>query len=304
MANAIWWEVDNLIGSTMQLAQVGGVPTWFFLSANHDDLPGILRAIRNSTTLPAVVARQPTDAILDAYEEPYRDYEALQIQVNRRFANNWALYSNVTFSEAGGSSHGTVFNNTNDSYGQDLGAVLLPAHITACNLQQINRTNPVDCTAEWTEFLGQPLSTINRDGRANFDRPIIAKTSGWKTFPITAKQSFTLGGHATWQSGANWDRTETVTPSNPTGEPVGLGVAVPFDPEGTADRVTSHWWLNLSGAYAFPIFKKVTGDLRLEVQNATDNQEQLSATGRGEARTLRRGWQRPRRLRVLFGVRF
>jgi hypothetical protein len=253
-ADAIWWEVDNIIGSTLQLAQVGNVPTWFFLNANHSDLPSMLRAIRNNATLPAIIARMPTDAILDNYEEPYRDYEALQIQVNRRFANNWALYSNVTFSEAGGSSHGTVFNNTNDTYGQDLGAVLLPAHITACNAQQANRTHPVDCTAEWTEFLGQPLSTINRDGRANFDRPVIAKTSGWKTFAITTRQSFTLGGHATWQSGANWDRTETVTPTNPTGEPVGLGLAVPFDPEGTEDRVTSHWWLNLSGAYAFPIY--------------------------------------------------
>jgi hypothetical protein len=245
----------------------------------------------------------PTDAILDSYEEPYRDYEALQLQINRRFANNWALYSNVTFSEAGGSSHGTVFNNTNDSYGQDLGAVLLPAHITACQAQQATRTDPRNCADYWTQFLGQPLSTINRDGKANYDRPIIAKTSGWKTFPITAKQTFTLGGHATWQSGSNWDRTETVTPTNPTGEPIGLGVAVPFEPEGSED-VTSHWWLNLSGAYSFPIWKNLTGDFRLEVQNATDNQEQLSATGRGEARTLRRGWQRPRRYRALFGIRF
>ncbi len=302
-ANAIWWEVGNLIGSTTQLAEVDGRATFFFLSANHGDYPEILRAIRNNATIPAIIARMPTDAILDSYEEPYRDYEALQLQINRRFANNWALYSNVTFSEAGGSSHGTVFNNTNDSYGQDLGAVLLPAHITACQAQQATRTDPRNCADYWTQFLGQPLSTINRDGKANYDRPIIAKTSGWKTFPITAKQTFTLGGHATWQSGSNWDRTETVTPTNPTGEPIGLGVAVPFEPEGSED-VTSHWWLNLSGAYSFPIWKNLTGDFRLEVQNATDNQEQLSATGRGEARTLRRGWQRPRRYRALFGIRF
>jgi len=302
-AKAIWWEVDDLIGSTIQLAQVDGRATFFVLSANHSDYPSILRAIRQNATLPAIIARMPTDAVLDDYEDPYRDYQALQIQVNRRYANNWALYSNVTFSEAGGSSHGTVFNNTNDSYGQDLGAVLLPAHITACENNQVNRTDPRDCAAAWTRFLGQPLSTINRDGKANFDRPIIAKTSGWKTFPFTARQSFTLGGHVTWQSGANWDRTETVTPSNPTGEPVGLGVAVPLEPEGT-ERIASHWWMNLSGAYSFPIWKNLAGDLRVEVQNATDNQDQLSATSRGEARTLRRGWERPRRYRALFGVRF
>jgi outer membrane receptor protein involved in Fe transport len=122
-------------------------------------------------------------------------------------------------------------------------------------------------------------------------------------FPITPRQSFTLGGHATWQSGANYDRTETVTPTNPTGEPLGLGIPIAFDPEGS-EHVGSHWWLNLSGAYSFPIHKNVFGDFRLEVQNATDNQEQLSATGRGEARTIRRGWQRPRRYRALFGIRF
>ena len=302
-AKAIWWEVDNLIGSTIQLTEVDGRATFFILSANHSDYPSILRAIRDAATIPAVIARMPSDANLTAYEEPYRDYQALQLQINRRFSDNWALYSNVTFSEAGGSSHGTVFNNTNDSYGQDLGAVLLPTHITACQVNQANRNDPRDCAAAWTQFLGQPLSTIFRDGKANFDRPIIAKTSGWKVFPITAKQSFTLGGHATWQSGANWDRTETVTPTNPTGEPIGLGVGVPLEPEGSA-HISSHWWLNVSGAYSFPVHKKVSGEVRLEVQNLTDNQEQLSATGRGEARTLRRGWQRPQRFRALFGIRF
>jgi hypothetical protein len=209
----------------------------------------------------------------------------------------------VTFSEAGGSSHGGVFNNTNDEYGENLEGVLRQSNITACNTNQANRTDPRDCTAAWTRFLGQPLSTINRDGKANFDRPIIAKTTGWKMFPITEKQSFTLGGHATWQSGTNYDRTETVTPANPTGEPVGIGVTVPLEPEGSS-HIASHWWVNMSGAYAFPVHKKVSAEFRLEVQNVTDNQEQLSATGRGEARAIRRGWQRPRRLRALFGVRF
>jgi hypothetical protein len=165
------------------------------------------------------------------------------------------------------------------------------------------RSLAVECAAGWSSVLGVALSRIYRVGTANYDRPVIAKASGWKTFPITPRQSFTLGGHATWQSGANWDRTETITPTNPTGEPVGLGLPVPFEPEGS-ERIDSHWWLNLSGAYAFPIYKQVLGDFRVEIQNATDNQDQLSATSRGEARTLRRGWQRPRRFRALVGIRF
>ena len=154
-----------------------------------------------------------------------------------------------------------------------------------------------------TQFLGQPLSTINRDGKANFDRPIISKTTGWKAFNITQKQTFTLGGHVTWQSGTNWERTETLGGANPTGEPTEIGVGVPLEVEGNR-HIDPHYWVNLSGAYGFPMWKKMTGEFRLEVQNVTNEQDQIGVTGRGEARALRRSFQRPQRFRALFGVRF
>ena len=51
-ADAIWWEVDNLIGSTTQLAEnpANGRLTVFFLTANHDDYPKILNAIREAAS--------------------------------------------------------------------------------------------------------------------------------------------------------------------------------------------------------------------------------------------------------------
>ncbi len=48
----------------------------------------------------------------------------------------------------------------------------------------------------------------------------------------------------------------------------------------------------------------MTGEFRLEVQNVTNEQDQIGITGRGEARALRRAFQRPQRFRALFGVRF
>ena len=216
------------------------------------------------------------------------------MQLNRRFRDNWALYSNVTFSEASGSSHGDVFNNTNDTYGENLEQVLRPVDITNCQARQAYRTVPVDCVAALTPFLGQPLSTINREGKAGFDRPVIFKSTGWKVFPIAQKQRFTLGGHVTWQSGTNWERSEGLGGVNPTGEPIEIDVTVPLEPEGSR-HIDPHWWLNLSGAYGFPVWKRMTGELRLEVQNATDQQDQIGVTSRGEARALRRAFQRPRR---------
>jgi hypothetical protein len=303
-ADAIWWEVDNLIGSTTQLAEnpANGRLTVFFLTANHDDYPKILNAIREAAS-PANRASLAQASVLAGYESPFRDYEALQLQVNRRFADNWALYSNVTFSEAGGSSHGDVFNNTNDSYGENLEQVLRAADLTSCQNNQANRTVPVNCAEKIGQFLGQPLSTINREGKANFDRPVIFKATGWKAFNITQKQSFTLGGHVTWQSGANWERTESLGGVNPTGEPTEIAVTVPLEPEGSR-HIDPHYWVNLSGAYGFPMWKELTGEFRLEVQNVTNEQDQIGVTGRGEARALRRVFQRPQRFRALFGVRF
>ncbi|HVS63097.1 MAG TPA: TonB-dependent receptor, partial [Thermoanaerobaculia bacterium] len=136
---AIWWEVENLIGSTLQLAELNGRLALFHLTANHEDYPAIMNAVREAAS-PAIQPRLAQADALALYEEPSRDYRALQMQVNRRFSGNWALYSNVTWSEAGGSSHGDVFNNTNDSYGEQLEQVLTQDDIDDCVDDQLNRT--------------------------------------------------------------------------------------------------------------------------------------------------------------------
>ncbi len=303
----IWWKVDNLIGSTNQLGtdpNTGRLVLWS-LTANHKDYADILNAVRNAAT-PANQSRLAQADVLANYVEPFRDYTALQMQLNRRFHNNWGLFSNLTWSEAGGSSHGDVFNNTNDSYGEQQEQVLTQNDIDICNTRQASRNVPVDCS-QMMPFLGQALSLINREGPASFDRTIIAKATGWKLFNITARQSFTLGGSLTWQSGKPWSRTEGFGGANITtgdGIPDSTAVGISVEPLNSR-RMDAFYWLNLSGAYGFPLSSnKVTGELRVEIQNVLDSQDQVGITGRGEVRPLRRGFQRPRRFRVLAAVKF
>ncbi len=68
-------------------------------------------------------------------------------------------------------------------------------------------------------------------------------------------------------------------------------------------ELDSYWWLNLSGACGFPLGDRLTGEVRLEIQNVTDQQDQVGIKGTGEVRALRRGFQRPRRYRVLDSVK-
>ncbi len=302
----IWWKVDNLIGSTSQLGEINGRLSLWTLSANHKDYATILNAVREAAS-PANQSRLAQADVLANYVEPFRDYTALQMQLNRRFHNNWGLFTNLTWSEAGGSSHGDVFNNTNDSYGEQQEQVLRQVDIDNCNTAQANRTVPVDCS-QMMPFLGQALSLIHREGPADFDRTIIAKATGWKLINISARQNFTVGGSLTWQSGKPWSRSEGFGGANITtgdGIPDSTAVGISVEPLNSR-RMDAFYWLNLSGAYGFPLSKgnKVTGELRVEVQNALNDQDQVGITGRGEVRPLRRGFQRPRRLRVLAGVKF
>ena len=46
----------------------------------------------------------------------------------------------------------------------------------------------------------------------------------------------------TWQSGTNWERTETLGGVNPTGEPTEIGVTVPLEVEGSRD-IDPHYWV-------------------------------------------------------------
>ena len=92
------------------------------------------------------------DSVIDAFEEPFKEYQALQFQINRRFANGWAVYNNLTLSKLETTGSGAWWNNTSSSYGEDLGVVLTQAHdrrnCAAPSRRRRSAFIPMDCTAQ------------------------------------------------------------------------------------------------------------------------------------------------------------
>ena len=325
---AIYWELGNMIGATIQQAPDGSL---FELTANYKDYPDILRAV-------GVVP----EANFAHWEEGLKNYEALQVQVNRRFAKGWALYTNLTWADTETTGSGAWWNNWNSTYAYMYHLTLQPHHIQGCtNVQNgLNfstglpptpsqpqtdgRVVPIDCVATLGPHLGKPVSIINRrgsdgvastrydEGGTGADRPLIAKTFGFKQWTV-GKQSFTLGGSATWQMGQGWGRVEEIPTTQVqidagSTEPAGLlvgtnGLDMVAEPSGTR-RLRDHWWLNLTGAWGFPIRNEVTGEVRVEVMNAANEQSRVAILDKGEVRPVRREFQQPRQFRVLGTLRF
>ena len=158
------------------------------------------------------------ESVIDDFEEPFKEYQALQFQINRRFANGWAVYNNLTLSKLETTGSGAWWNNTSSSYGEDLGVLLTQGMIDECNLQQLPngdatagpRFIPMNCTARaQPDSSAQPVSTINRDGRdglgggtgagdgfygSGVDRPYIWKTFGFKQWNFGHGSILNVGG--------------------------------------------------------------------------------------------------------------
>jgi hypothetical protein len=256
------------------------------------------------------------DSLIDAFEGPFKEYTALQLQFNRRFANGWALYNNLTLSKLETTGSGAWWNNTSSSYGEDLGLVLNDGMIADCQAEQTNRRIPMDCHAALDRFLGHSVSTINRDGRdglggdasagggqfgSGVDRPYIWKTFGFKEFTF-GKHTLNVGGLLTIQDGVAWGRGEGASAATPD-DPL-AGVFLPLEKNGER-RLDGLYELNLTVAWSFPIHAdRVRGNLRVESTNVTNEQEQANVNNLGEAVRVRGYFQQPTTHRAMFSVSF
>ncbi|MEM1247979.1 MAG: TonB-dependent receptor [Acidobacteriota bacterium] len=295
----IYWELGDMIGATIQVSPDGDQ---FRMTANYKDYVPILRAM-DDVRVSRGEESLFQDGQLENFREGSKEYTALQVQLNRRFANGWALYNNVTWSELETTGAGAWWNNTNDSYGENLHQVLTQDNLDLCNANQFDRTIPVDCNV-LQPFVGTSVSTINRLGSDGLiDRPIIFNSFGFKTWTF-GRQNLTAGGHFTFQSGTAWGRSEGVGTVSIDGNTAqSASVNLQLEPLGER-RLDDTFNVNLNLAWGFPIFGQTTGQFRVEVLNATNQQEQTFVTGRGEARAVRRDFQRPRQARVNFAIRF
>ncbi|REJ86226.1 MAG: hypothetical protein DWQ30_00995 [Acidobacteria bacterium] len=322
-AKGIYWRIDNLIGTTLQRDPNGNL---FQLVANYGDYAEILRAnnfVGNFLTTNANFTfngQGPTaamaESILDNFQDDNRDYVAAQFQLNRRFKNGWALYNNITFSKVEGITYGGgnggndlgAFNNLDDDYGRNMDAVLTDQILAGfaatpnfCATQGL----PASCIDDLRPFIGQPLSTINRQGELPNDRSVIAKSFGYKVWTF-GRQSFTLGGQVTWQSGSPWQKTAAASNPNVALLDNARNTSINlFLQERGSNNDPDFYWANASVAYAFPLGSRLSGRLRLEATNITDEQELVATSDRtGLPLRSRRSFQQPRKFRLLASITF
>ena len=94
-------------------------------------------------------------------------------------------------------------------------------------------------------------------------------------------------------------RSEADSADNPIGS-----VYIPLEKNGER-RLDSFYDLNLTLAWGFPLWSdKVTGNLRIEGTNVTNQQDQINTNLYGEPLRVRREFQRPSTYRAMFGVSF
>ena len=340
------WQLQDMLFSNNQLDHKGrniGV------TENYHDLPKILTAFDDARAEtwaaqgydPAERPAQLNREALEMADPAKNSYQGVQIQLNRRFADGWALYNNVAWSETDTTGGGAWWNNTNSSYLEAAHVVLNQANIDSCQAAQTRpdrRTGrvplyPEDCVARLTEWLGFPASMINKRGaNGSSDRTWIYNSFGFKTWRL-GKQDLRLGGHLTFQTGTPWATSsgagyERPCGPRPAGIPPGIPICLPVDvtdanadqrpgtsntgagfnlhPLGTEGRRTAdEYTINLTGAWGFPMgYRDVRGQIRVEVLNATNQQRRRSWNSQGEVLPVRRFFQRPRQVRANISFRF
>ena len=340
------WKLQDMMFSNYQIDHRGRA---IGVTENYHDLEKIVLAFDDARAQrwaeagfdeadrPSAVNRE---ALTNA-DPALNSYRGLQVQLNRRFADGWALYNNVAWSETDTTGGGVWWNNTDSGYLELVHVNLDEGHIASCQAGQTNpdrrtgrtRLYPEDCAARLTEFIGQPGSMINQRGANGVaDRTWIYNSFGFKTWRI-GNQDLTVGGHLTFQTGTPWARSEgagisaaktcapgarptglatcpPITPSDPTSDArpgtANGGIGVRLHPLGAEGRRTSdEYTLNLSGAWGFPMgYRDVRGEFRVEVLNATNQQRRRRWDGRGEVYPVRRYFQRPRQMRASIKFRF
>ncbi len=340
------WQLQDMLFSNNQLDHKGrniGV------TENYHDLLNILTAFDDARAEtwaaqgydPAERPAQLNREALEMADPAKNSYQGVQIQLNRRFADGWALYNNVAWSETDTTGGGVWWNNTNGSYLEAAHVVLNQANIDSCQAAQTRpdrRTGrvplyPEDCVARLTEWLGFPASMINKRGANGIsDRTWVYNSFGFKTWRL-GKQDLTLGGHLTFQSGTPWATSagagyERPCGPRPAGIPTTIPICLPVDvtdanadqrpgtsntgadfnlhPLGTEGRRTAdEYTINLTGAWGFPMgYRNVTGQFRVEVLNATNQQRRRSWNSQGEVLPVRRFFQRPRQVRANISFQF
>jgi hypothetical protein len=244
-ARAIYWTLDDLFWSTQQIEPDGR----------------IINTVQN-------------------FDEGERDYQALQLEMNRSFGQGWVLRSNYTLSRAEGNVFG---NNPNTLDDDDF-------------LEALRAVNPAT---------GIPFTAEFRDGRSPQDREHIVNVAGAKNWSL-GSHTLSLGGLAWFRSGESFGRRPALTVNNTIVPNIqGTIQTTRFIEPRDAQQLPDTMTLNLNLGWTFPLVKALEGTLRAEVANVTDEQEVIVVNAATGLPVNTRGtFQNPREVRFVAGLRF
>ncbi len=237
-ARGIFWDHDDLMWPNDQFAPDGSV---FRLVAN--------------------------------YPEGQREYQGLQLELNRSFRNNWVVRSNYTL----GRSEGNLCCRNDDDNPFLEGKTVV---------------DPVS---------GIPLTAINYFGRTGDDREHVLNLSASRTFQL-GNHSLNLGGFFWFRSGEWWGRTESTTLRHPSGSSIRSTTRPePRDANQMPDLMS----LNMTLGWHFPLGSVLEGSLRVEAANLTNEQESIRiSTSSGRITPVPTSYQVTREYRFVAGIRF
>lgn len=185
-----------------------------------------------------------------------RTYRGIQATFDKRFSNNWSLYTNYTFSRTRGNQFST-FNSAQDDF-FDLN----------CRATADPNLGTIPCS--------RGIGSL--DGKPNFDVPHVLNVLG--TYGLTlGRVNLTFGGAGTYRSGYPYSKTTTIRPVNPTtGGFVGSGSYTYYYEGLGSDRLPSVWGIDTSVEATLGIWRTVEFGVKGEIFNVLNRQEQIDTT--------------------------
>lgn len=207
-----------------------------------------------------------------------REYQAVQLQVQRRYADRWQLLGSYTWSE----TEGNLFRNDGVSFFGD-----------------------------FTDITDAGIS--NRLGPAPYDREHQFKVFGNYRVPVSEQVWVSMGTALRYESGTPFERLHFLTEDELGREFTNAEFLESFIPRFVTPRGSSslgnifQWDLSL--AVDLPIWKALDLELKTEVFNVTDEQEQIGVDRVdnfdtfGQPRSIF-DIQAPRSYRLTVGLRF
>ncbi|HEX7828958.1 MAG TPA: TonB-dependent receptor [Thermoanaerobaculia bacterium] len=186
-----------------------------------------------------------------------RTYKGVQFTFDKRFANNWSLYGNYTYSQTEGNQFSTFSSAQDDFFDQN------------CR----STTDPTIGTIPCSQAIGSLA------GRPNFDVPHVLNVLGTYGMNL-GRVDLTFGGAGNFRSGYPYSKTTAIRVINPNNPATGLiGSSYTYYYEGSgSERLPSVWSVDGSVEATFGVWRNVEIGVKGEIFNLLNRQEQIDTT--------------------------